>query len=136
MLKTLNYLFIASITFGFAQKSKTEPKKPADSIQKLDEVIITPTTKGETDELIDAEGIVSSGLMTLDEWETCKRYAFTLFRYGQDVAAENGMILVDTKYEFGKDQDGNIVLIDEIHTPEMGVYYHIAYSYPPTGCVM
>ena len=50
--------------------------------------------------------------------DVCKRYAFTLFRYGQDVAAENGMILVDTKYEFGKDQDGNIVLIDEIHTPD------------------
>ena len=96
--------------------------------QRLDEVIITPTTKGETDELIDAEGIVSSGLMTSEEWETCKRYAFTLFRYGQDVAAENGMILVDTKYEFGKDQDGNIVLIDEIHTPDSSRYW-VSHSY-------
>ena len=96
--------------------------------QRLDEVIITPTTKGETDELIDAEGIVSSGLMTLEEWNVCKYYAMSLFRYGQKVASENGMILVDTKYEFGRDSEGNIVLIDEVHTPDSSRYW-VQHSY-------
>ena len=96
--------------------------------QKLDEVIITPTTKGETDELIDAEGIVKYGLMMREEWELCKHYALRLFKFGQKVADENGMILVDTKYEFGKDLDGNIVLIDEVHTPDSSRYW-VRHSY-------
>ncbi len=96
--------------------------------QKLDETIITPTTKGVTDELIDGDGIVSTGLMTRDEWEYCKTKSLELFKFGQEVAAKNGMILVDTKYEFGKDLDGNIVLIDEVHTPDSSRYW-VRHSY-------
>jgi len=66
--------------------------------------------------------------MTQENWDYCSQKALELFSFGQKKAAENGMILVDTKYEMGKDSDGNIVLIDEIHTPDSSRYW-IAESY-------
>lgn len=92
--------------------------------QKLDEIKLTPTTKDDVhDELISAEEVVSSGLMTQVEWDTCAAYAHKLFSAGQATALEKGLILVDTKYEFGKDADGKIVLIDEIQTPDSSRYW-------------
>ena len=70
--------------------------------QQLDEIKLTPTTKSdEHDELISAQEVVSSGLMTQQDWDTCYSYAHSLFRRGQQLAAEKGLILVDCKYEFG-----------------------------------
>ena len=66
--------------------------------------------------------------MTQENWDYCSQKALELFSFGQKKAAENGMILVDTKYEMGSDADGNIVLIDEIHTPDSSRYW-IAESY-------
>ena len=66
--------------------------------------------------------------MTAEDWEYCSRKALELFQFGQKKALENGMILVDTKYEMGKDENGNIVLIDEIHTPDSSRYW-IAETY-------
>ena len=97
--------------------------------QKLDENKLTPTTKDDAhDELISAEEIVSSGRMTLEDWKVCSKYAHDLFAYSQERALEKGLILVDTKYEFGKDMDGNILLIDEIQTPDSSRYW-LAHSY-------
>lgn len=97
--------------------------------QKFPEPIITPTTKSELhDESITPEGIVSQGLMTAQEWEKAADIVMKLFRRGMKIAAENGLILVDTKYELGKDENGNIILIDEIHTPDSSRYW-IAGSY-------
>jgi phosphoribosylaminoimidazole-succinocarboxamide synthase len=97
--------------------------------QKLERNLLTPTTKDDShDELISAEEIVSTGRMTQSEWDTCAQYAHTLFNYGQIKALERGLILVDTKYEFGKDVEGNILLIDEIHTPDSSRYW-ISESY-------
>ena len=97
--------------------------------QKFPEPIITPTTKSEVhDESITPEGIVSEGLMTADEWDRASDIAMKLFRRGMKIAAENDLILVDTKYELGKDDNGNIILIDEIHTPDSSRYW-IAGSY-------
>ena len=87
--------------------------------QKLESNLLTPTTKDTVhDELISAEEIVSSGRMSQEDWDTCAAYSMNLFDFGQRIAAERGLILVDTKYEFGKDASGNIVVIDEIHTPD------------------
>ena len=97
--------------------------------QRLDEPLLTPTTKDEVhDELIDAETIVARGIMTQDEWDTCAAYAHQLFAYGQTVAATKGLLLVDTKYEFGKDRTGRIRLIDEVHTPDSSRYW-VAHTY-------
>ena len=97
--------------------------------QKLDENKLTPTTKSdEHDELISAEQIVSSALMTQEDWNTCARYAHSLLEFGQQTALKRGLILVDTKYEFGKDENGNIMVIDEIHTPDSSRYW-LASSY-------
>jgi phosphoribosylaminoimidazole-succinocarboxamide synthase len=75
--------------------------------QKLDKVLLTPTTKDDThDELISAEEVVTSGRMTQAEWDICADYSFKLFTFGQVKSLEKGLILVDTKYEFGKDVDG------------------------------
>jgi phosphoribosylaminoimidazole-succinocarboxamide synthase len=98
--------------------------------QKFPEPIITPTTKSdEHDESITPEGIISSGLMTASEWKEASRIAKALFRRGIETAAQNGLILVDTKYELGRDEYGNIILVDEIHTPDSSRYW-IAGSYP------
>ena len=92
--------------------------------QKLDEIKLTPTTKDDIhDELISAAEVVASGRMTQIEWDTCAKYAHQLFAAGQATALEKGLILVDTKYEFGTDTDGNIILIDEIQTPDSSRYW-------------
>ncbi|PXF41868.1 Phosphoribosylaminoimidazole-succinocarboxamide synthase [Gracilariopsis chorda] len=97
--------------------------------QKLDSNVITPTTKEEVnDRPISPKEIVEEGFMTQEDFDYCADKALKLFEFGQKVAAENGLILVDTKYEFGRDEDGTIRLIDEIHTPDSSRYW-LATSY-------
>lgn len=99
--------------------------------QALPQAIITPTSKafdGGHDEPLTPEQIVSEGLLTQNQWDTVAAYALALFARGQKLAAERGLILVDTKYEFGTDAEGNILLADEIHTPDSSRYW-IADSY-------
>ncbi|MCG7508896.1 phosphoribosylaminoimidazolesuccinocarboxamide synthase [Mesorhizobium retamae] len=99
--------------------------------EKLPETIITPTSKafdGGHDEPLSREEILERGLLTEAQWNTVADYALALFARGQARAAERGLILVDTKYEFGTDKDGRIVLADEIHTPDSSRYW-IAESY-------
>lgn len=92
--------------------------------QKLKENVLTPTTKEDKgDRPISPREVLSEGLMTQADWDTCANAAMKLFEYGQSVASQNGLILVDTKYEFGKDEDGVIRLIDEIHTPDSSRYW-------------
>ncbi len=92
--------------------------------QKFEKPIITPTTKSdEHDEKISPEEIVKQGLMTQEQWDFVADKAFKLFERGTEIAAKNGLILVDTKYEFGYDEQGNIFLIDEIHTPDSSRYW-------------
>jgi len=87
--------------------------------------IITPSTKAERghDEDISKEEIVRRGLTTTDEWDTLEDYALKLFARGKEIAAKRGLILVDTKYEFGKIND-SIYLMDEIHTPDSSRYFY------------
>ncbi|APO76037.1 phosphoribosylaminoimidazole-succinocarboxamide synthase 2 [Rhizobium etli 8C-3] len=99
--------------------------------QRLPEPVITPTSKefdGGHDEPLTPDEIVGRGLLTAEQWATLSRYALALFARGQEMAAKRGLILVDTKYEFGTDKDGNIILADEIHTPDSSRYW-IADSY-------
>ncbi len=100
--------------------------------QKLPQTIITPTTKafdaGHDEELTAAE-IVERGLLTQAQWDEVTTKALALFARGREMAAERGLILVDTKYEFGFDEAGNIILADEIHTPDSSRYWFAA-SYP------
>ena len=92
--------------------------------QKLDANMLTPTTKEEHhDRPIAPSEIVSEGWMTQEDWDYCSQKALELFAFGQKKAAENGMILVDTKYEMGRDAEGTIRLIDEIHTPDSSRYW-------------
>jgi phosphoribosylaminoimidazole-succinocarboxamide synthase len=92
--------------------------------QKFDTSIITPTTKSdEHDEKISAKEIVSQGLMSQEQWDIVADKALRLFERGTEIAAKNDLILVDTKYEFGYDEDENIFLIDEIHTPDSSRYW-------------
>ncbi len=100
--------------------------------EKLPEPIITPTSKafdGGHDEPLSPAQIVETGLLTQAQWDTLSRHALALFARGQELAARRGLILVDTKYEFGTDENGRIVLADEIHTPDSSRYW-IAASYP------
>ena len=100
--------------------------------QKLPEAIITPTSKafdGGHDEPLTPQDIVAHGLLTQEQWDTLSHYALKLFARGQEMAAKRGLILVDTKYEFGVDENGTIILADEIHTPDSSRYW-IAESYP------
>ena len=93
--------------------------------------IITPTSKafdGGHDEPLTAAEIVEKGLLTEAEWDEVSSTALKLFARGQEIAAKRGLILADTKYEFGKDADGNILLADEIHTPDSSRYW-MAESY-------
>ncbi len=91
--------------------------------------LITPTTKETShDRPITPEEIVAEGWLTAEQWDFCEEAALRLFRFGQSVAAERGLMLVDTKYEFGVDSDGQIRLIDEIHTPDSSRYW-LADSY-------
>lgn len=99
--------------------------------QKLPQPIITPTSKafdGGHDEPLTPAEIIDQKLLTAQQWETLSRYALALFARGQEMAAERGLILVDTKYEFGVDENGTIILADEIHTPDSSRYW-IADSY-------
>ena len=97
--------------------------------QKLDSNMLTPTTKEEHhDRPIAPPEIVSEGWMSQEDWDYCSQKALALFASGQQKAAEHGLILVDTKYEMGRDADGTICLIDEIHTPDSSRYW-IAESY-------
>lgn len=97
--------------------------------QPLPETLITPTTKEKDhDRPITPSEIVSEGWLTADEWEFASFKALELFAFGQHLAARHGLILVDTKYEFGVTPDNEIVLIDEVHTPDSSRYW-IADSY-------
>lgn len=94
--------------------------------QKFDRPIVTPTTKaeqGEHDQNISREEIIAKGLVSIEDYEQLEKYALALFERGTEIAAERGLILVDTKYEFGK-LDGVITLIDEIHTPDSSRYFY------------
>ena len=98
--------------------------------QKLDAPIITPTTKAAAghDENTSEEVILNQGIVSRSEWTLIKKYAYDLFDYGSRYAASKNLILVDTKFEFGKRKDGEIILIDEILTPDSSRYF-IADSY-------
>ncbi|MDP5026794.1 MAG: phosphoribosylaminoimidazolesuccinocarboxamide synthase [Flavobacterium sp.] len=89
--------------------------------------IITPTTKadnGSHDEDISREAILANGIVTEEDYLTLEKYTRALYQRGTEIAASRGLILVDTKYEFGKTKDGQIVLIDEIHTPDSSRYFY------------
>lgn len=92
--------------------------------QKFDEAIITPTTKAEDhDESISPQEIVERGLVDADRWAEVEKVALELFARGTELAAQRGLILVDTKYEMGLDPDGNLTVADEIHTPDSSRYW-------------
>jgi phosphoribosylaminoimidazole-succinocarboxamide synthase len=92
--------------------------------EPLPKNIVTPTTKEKAhDRPITAEEIVAEGWMTAEQWEFTSTKALELFAFGQKIAAERGLILADTKYEFGVAQDGEILLVDEIHTPDSSRYW-------------
>lgn len=93
--------------------------------QKFPTPIITPTTKADAghDENISKEEIISQGLVRKEDYELMEKYTYALFQRGTEMAAEKGLILVDTKYEFGK-KDDKVYLIDEIHTPDSSRYFY------------
>ncbi|HKL36644.1 MAG TPA: phosphoribosylaminoimidazolesuccinocarboxamide synthase [Salegentibacter sp.] len=94
---------------------------------KFPEPVITPATKaeqGDHDEDISKEEILKRAIVSKEDYEILERYTRDLFKRGTEIAAERGLILVDTKYEFGKNADGKIVLIDEIHTPDSSRYFY------------
>ena len=101
--------------------------------QKLPETIITPTTKafdGSHDEPLTPAEIIGRSLLTSQPWQTVAALALALFARGREIASQHGLILVDTKYEFGFDEEGRIILADEIHTPDSSRYW-IRDSYGP-----
>ena len=93
--------------------------------QKFPKPIITPTTKADEghDENISKEEIIAQGLVSKEDYELMEQYTYKLFEIGTKIAAEKGLILVDTKYEFGK-RDGKVYLIDEVHTPDSSRYFY------------
>ena len=92
--------------------------------QPFDRAIITPTTKSEVhDELISPEEVVAQGLVPKETWKRVEEIALALFQRGTELAAERGLILVDTKYEMGLDKEGRITVADEIHTPDSSRYW-------------
>ena len=94
---------------------------------KFPEPIITPATKaemGDHDEDISKEDIIKRGIVSKEDYEVLEDYTKKLFDFGTKISASRGLILVDTKYEFGKTSDGKIVLIDEIHTPDSSRYFY------------
>lgn len=94
---------------------------------KFPEPIITPATKaeeGDHDEDISKEDIIAKGIVSAEDYAVLEKYTKDLFQRGTEIAAERGLILVDTKYEFGKTVDGKILLIDEIHTPDSSRYFY------------
>ena len=95
--------------------------------QKFSTPIITPTTKaekGKHDENISKEEIIRQGLVSAFDYEKLESYTYALFKRGTELAENNGLILVDTKYEFGKDNEKTIRLIDEVHTPDSSRYFY------------
>ena len=97
--------------------------------QKLPQTLITPTTKardGEHDEPVTPAEILERGVLSREQWDTVSQRALALFARGRELAAQRGLILVDTKYEFGTDRDGNILLADEVHTPDSSRYWYAA----------
>lgn len=93
--------------------------------ERFPEPIITPTTKADAghDENISKEEIIAQGIVSAEDYEVMEKYTRALFKRGTEMAAEKGLILVDTKYEFGK-RDGKVILIDEIHTPDSSRYFY------------
>ena len=93
--------------------------------QKFPTPIITPTTKADEghDQNISKEEIIAQGLVSKEDYEQMEKYTYALFERGTQIAAQKGLILVDTKYEFGK-RDGKVILIDEIHTPDSSRYFY------------
>ena len=94
---------------------------------KFPEPIITPATKaemGDHDEDISKENIITRGIVSKEDYEVLEDYTKKLFEFGTKISASRGLILVDTKYEFGKTSEGKIVLIDEIHTPDSSRYFY------------
>jgi phosphoribosylaminoimidazole-succinocarboxamide synthase len=94
---------------------------------KFPSPIITPATKaekGDHDEDISKADILEKGIVSKEDYEVLEKYTYALFQRGTELAAKRGLILVDTKYEFGKTKDGEIVLIDEIHTPDSSRYFY------------
>ena len=110
----------------------------ADGLSKnspLAQVIVTPTSKAVTghDETITQEQMITQGILTAAQWEQLRDISLKLFNKGQAVAKQRGLILVDTKYEFGLDEDNTIVLADEIHTPDSSRYWSLeSYDKNPT----
>lgn len=95
--------------------------------QRFPEPIVTPTTKATEghDEDISKEEIIKQGLVSPEDYALLEKYTRKLFKRGTEMAKEKGLILVDTKYEFGKGDDGTIYLIDEIHTPDSSRYFYL-----------
>jgi len=91
--------------------------------ERLDDIIITPTTKGINDVPITKQEILDEKYLTKDEWEFISSKAIELFKYGQETVEKKGLILVDTKYEFGRASNGKIILIDELHTCDSSRYW-------------
>ena len=94
--------------------------------QQLPEPIITPTTKGGPtghDERLTCAEVVEQGILDRDTWDQVQAAALAIFKRGQEIAAKNGLILVDTKYEFGRAPDGTVMLIDEVHTPDSSRFW-------------
>ncbi len=93
--------------------------------ERFPEPIITPTTKADEghDENISKEEIIARGIVSAEDYEVMEQYTRALFKRGTEIAAARGLILVDTKYEFGK-RDGKVILIDEIHTPDSSRYFY------------
>lgn len=97
--------------------------------QRFKKPIITPATKadmGNHDEDISKADILKKGIVSQEDYKIMEAYTRALFQRGTEIATKQGLILVDTKYEFGKDRDGNIVVIDEIHTPDSSRYFYSA----------
>ena len=97
------------------------------SNQKFDEPIITPSTKADFghDEDISKSDILKKNILSIDQYEEVEKITHKLFQRGSKIAEERGLILVDTKYEFGYDSNGDITLIDEIHTPDSSRYFYL-----------
>jgi len=92
--------------------------------QKLEKVVLTPTTKRENhDRPLSSKDIVDGGFMTKDQWERVADISLKLFKRGQEIALQKGLILVDCKYEFGIDEKGELMLVDELHTPDSSRYW-------------
>ncbi|MCL5666573.1 MAG: phosphoribosylaminoimidazolesuccinocarboxamide synthase [Patescibacteria group bacterium] len=95
--------------------------------QKLDKPVLTPTTKSdEHDRPVTSKEIIEEKMVVPEVWEKMSQAAIALFERGQKIALEHGLILVDTKYEFGLDENGQVTLVDEIHTPDSSRYWQAA----------